>query len=48
MSLELQEEKGTKINHVINSCSCNHCHLVRRQQKESELRWVKLHQVFDR
>ena len=48
MTVELQEAKEAQINHLINSCNCNHCLGVRRQQKESELRWVRLHQAFDR
>ncbi len=48
MTIELQEQQKVHANELINSCNCNHCLGIRRQQQESELRWVRLHQVFDR
>ena len=30
------------------ACRCNHCQKIRKQQEESELRWIKQHQLFDR
>ena len=29
-------------------CQCIHCEKIREQQLESETRWVRLHQLFDR
>ena len=29
-------------------CLCNHCQSIRKQQAESELIWIRLHQSFDR
>ena len=29
-------------------CECNHCEKIKEQQLESENRWIRLHQLFDR
>ena len=48
MTVQLKMKEISKGSHAVSVCNCDHCVELRRQQNESELRWVKLHQLFDR
>ncbi|WP_320663980.1 hypothetical protein [Prochlorococcus sp. MIT 1223] len=43
------KQKGLQnASHQSQACNCNHCMGIRRQQQESELKWLREHQLFDR
>ena len=35
-------------SHFMHPCTCQHCMGIRMQQQQSELEWLKEHQLFDR
>lgn len=49
-SMRIQLERQGVMNAIpsADACLCEHCSEIRRQQQESELRWVSLHRLFDR
>ena len=48
MTGNLKEKERIGTIHLSNYCNCDHCMGIRRQQQESELNWLKQHQIFDR
>ncbi len=47
-SLRNKTKEGLSSPENWESCECHHCEKIKQQQLESEIRWIKLHQLFDR
>ena len=48
MTSELKEKEVVCSLSGVDFCDCPHCKETRKQQKESELMWVRKHRLFDR
>ena len=48
LPLKTKRTENLMPSNTLQECECIHCEKVRQQQLESEIRWVRLHQAFDR
>tara|TARA_B100000700_G_scaffold195991_1_gene215696 strand:- start:248 stop:457 length:210 start_codon:yes stop_codon:yes gene_type:complete len=48
MNAQLHKAVLATETNFINGCNCDHCIGIRKQQQESELKWLEQHQLFDR
>ena len=48
MNLHLEQKESIYDKQSISACTCDHCDAIREQQKESEMKWVRQPQLYDR
>jgi len=48
MNPQIKTHPSIREQELIIECECDHCIGIKKQQIESEKRWILMHKLFDR